>query len=73
MKIIVENHEIECFENQIDYNNWQKEMWKQPMPLYHGSIFGISEDVKNLFTGSLPATIRKTNYNHTEYIAIWKK
>jgi hypothetical protein len=73
MKIVVENHDIECFENEIDYNNWIKEMYKNPEPLYHGSIFGIPENIKNLFNGSLPATIRKINYNNTEYIAIWKK
>ena len=72
MKIIVENFEIECFENKLDLDRWKKEN-NMMGTLYDGDIYEIPQDIKSLFANNVVVSIKKQNFNDTQFIIINKK
>jgi len=70
MRITVENHQIECFENELDYKNWMKD-YTTP-PIYHGKLYNIPLDIKQMFSNNFIVSIKRLNYNEVQYILIYK-
>lgn len=74
MRVIVENYKIECFENEIDYKNWlsdhRKETHLMSSGVYGGKMYGIPQEVKDLFSENVLVSIKKQNYNDVQYVYI---
>ncbi|NPV13014.1 MAG: hypothetical protein HPY57_14710 [Ignavibacteria bacterium] len=76
MNILIEGYKIECFENEKDYKLWIKDHQKETQIfqscVYHGELYGITQEVKDLFQDNIIVSIKKKNYNDVQYILIHK-
>jgi len=76
MNISIEGFKIECFENERDFKLWVKDHQKETHifknVIYQGDIYSIPQEIKNLFQDNIIVSIKKRNYNDTQYILIYK-
>lgn len=70
MKINIDNYNIDCFENELEYKNWIKDYNIES--IYHGKLYSIPQDIKELFYVNVLVSIKKQNYNEVQYIFIHK-
>jgi hypothetical protein len=74
MRILVQNYKIECFENESDYKNWIADHSQETNivnnTIYHGTIYGIPQNVRNLFQQNIIVTIKSECYNDTQFVLI---
>ena len=72
----VENYEVECFETEMDMSNYLKDhrddVHITTRIIYSGKLYGIPEDIKNLFNDNLLVQIKKLNFNDVQAIIILK-
>lgn len=67
MKIIVDNKNIECFENIKDYNNWFLDN-KNISVKYKGKLYDIPQPLRDEFSKNIIVEIKKKNYNDVQYV-----
>lgn len=73
MNILIEGYKIECFENEIDYKTWLKEHQKEIQTcIYQGELYGIPQEIRNLFRCDIIVLIKKRIFNDVQYILIHK-
>jgi len=77
MKISVENYNIECFETEQELNHYLKDHQNDVhiinKIIYSGKLYGISEEIKNLFQENLIVQIKKLNFVDVQSIIILNK
>lgn len=76
MKVLIENYKVECFETEKEYKLWlvdhQKDIQIVNDTVYHGNLYSVPQEIKNLFRENLLVSIKKQNYNDVQFILIHK-
>jgi len=74
MRILVENYKIECFETEQDYKHWladnNNDKKLVASTIYHGTLYGIPQQIKNVFRENLLVSVKSECYTDTQYILI---
>ena len=71
MQIKLNNYNIECFELEKDYKDYIQIEGKNLVNVYyHGTLYGIPQNVRQLFNTDVILFIRKNVYNNTEFVII---
>ena len=76
MRIIVENKNVECFETEQDYKHWLTDNGKDQLlfenTLYHGAIYEIPQNIRNMFKENILVSVRTMCYTDTQFLVILK-
>jgi len=72
MKILLNNLEIECFENLSTYNDFIRTNGNSISDVkYHGTLYGTPPNIREMFKpDDLLAQVKRKVFHQTEYIII---
>ena len=77
MKISIENYDIECFETDYDLKNYlsdhRDDTHITSKIIYDGPLYGIPQDIKNLFIQNILVQIKRKNFTDVQSIIILNK
>jgi hypothetical protein len=68
----IEKYNVECFEEQIDLNNWKRDNKFNLTSIYEGQLYDIPQEVRLLFSNNIIVSIKRINFNDIKYILIYE-
>jgi hypothetical protein len=71
MKLVINNYEVECFDDLLDYRSTLKEM--NVTPVFSGELYDIGKKINNLVGLDVIVEIKKRIFHDVKFVIITKK